>query len=194
MSEPVSKTTNATILIVDDNAKTADLYTDFLSEYEVDTAYSGQEALELLDETVDVVLLDRLMPTMTGDDVLNEVRARDLDCRVVMVTAVEPDVDILDLPFDDYLVKPVSRNQIRDVVSRMLARSARDEAFQEMFAVVSKMATIESKMSLAEIEASSEYAALESAFAELRAEAGPDRPGESLYAEFADEKIRSLLD
>jgi len=193
MGESNPTATDATILIVDDDTKAVEVYTAFFSEYRVLSAYSGEEALELIDETVDVVLLDRRMPTMMGDDVLKAIRARGLDCRVVMVTAIEPDIDTLDLPFDDYLVKPVSRDQIRDVVSRMLVRSACDDAFQEMFVVVSKMATLEAKMTIAELEASPEYAALESAFNELRSKTSTGRPNESMYAEFTDEKIRSLL-
>ncbi len=193
MSETNVTPTERTVLVVDDSAKTADLYAEYLDGYRVLIAYSGEEALELVGETVDVVLLDRRMPTVTGDDVLSAIRARDLDCRVVMVTAVEPDIDILGLPFDEYLIKPLSRDQIRRVVSQMLVRSERDETFQELFAIASKMATVESKMRLAELEASPEYAALEAAFDELRAKIRAGGTTESMYAEFADEKIHSLL-
>lgn len=182
-----------TVLVVDDDRKTADLYADFLDGYAVSTAYSGEEALDRLDETIDVVLLDRLMPAVSGDEVLQSVRARDLDCRVVMVTAVDPDIDVLDLPFDDYLIKPVSRSQIRDAVSRMHVRSACDGMIQEMFAIASKMATIESKMSLAELEASPVYAALGSEFDELRTEIESRPPNGSTYVNFTDEKFRSLF-
>ena len=40
------------------------------------------------------------MPQLSGDEVLNTIRDRDLDCQVVMVTGVTADFDILDLPFD----------------------------------------------------------------------------------------------
>ncbi len=193
MGESGRGATEATVLIVDDDVDTVDLYTKFFTEYRVLTAYSGEEALELVDETVDVVLLDRRMPKMTGDVVLETIRERDLDCRVVMVTAIEPDIETLELPFDDYLIKPVSPERLRDAVSRMLARNACDDALQELFVIISRMATLESKMSLDELQVSPEYSALESAFHELRTKAGTDRSNESMYAEFTDEKIRSLL-
>lgn len=193
MSEFETAKNMPTILIVDDDRKTADLYADFLDEYTVSTVYSGDEVLDRLDETIDIVLLDRLMPTVSGDEVLKSIRARDLDCRIVMITAVDPDIDILDLPFDDYLVKPVSRIQIRDAVSRMHVRSACDSTIQEMFAIASKMATIESKMSLSELEASPVYAALGSEFDELRTEIEARPPDGSTYVNFTDEKFRSLF-
>jgi len=182
------------VLIVDDDEETADLYADFLDGYAVSTAYSGTEALDLLDDTIDVVLLDRRMSTVTGDDVLNSIRGRELNCRVVMVTAVDPDLDILELPFDDYLLKPVSPDQLRDAVSQMHARNGCDDMLREMFAIASKMATIESKMSLAELETSPAYTALGVEFDRLRTDVKTRGVNEDMYVEFADEKLRTLLD
>ena len=54
---------NIHILVVEDEEPLADLFTAWLSdEYTVDTAYTGEEALELLNETLNVVLLDRRLP------------------------------------------------------------------------------------------------------------------------------------
>jgi DNA-binding response OmpR family regulator len=186
--------TRPSVLIVEDERETADLYTEFLAEeYTVQSAYSGEEALEVVDEDVAVVLLDRKMPGMSGDEVLKTIRARNLDCRVVMITAVEPDIEVLDLQFDDYLIKPVSREKIRKVVSSMLVRSTCDETIQEVIALCSKMATIESKLSIPELEASPEYAAVEARFSELRAEADLGHPTDDVYTEFTVEKIRELF-
>jgi len=100
------------VLVVEDEPDLADLYAAWLGdEYRVRTAYGGQEALDELDEAddeVDAILLDRRMPGLSGDEVLAAVRERGIDCRVAMVTAVEPDFDILKMGFDDYLVKPVT--------------------------------------------------------------------------------------
>jgi hypothetical protein len=55
------------------------------------------------------------------------------------------------------------------------------------------MATIEAKMGLRELEASSEYATLHRRFNELRTETELDAPTDEVYAEFATDKIRTLL-
>lgn len=193
MSESGPITDDVTVLIVDDDENTADVYAEFLDGYRVLTAYSGKKALTLIDETVDVVLLDRRMPGMTGDDVLRAIRARSIDCRVVMITAIEPEIDVLELPFDDYLIKPVSPDQLRETVSEMVVRNACNRSLREMFAITSKMATIESKMDLAELQASPEYAALGSEFADLRSEVASRRAVGNAYAEFTDEKLQGLL-
>ncbi|EMA63089.1 HoxA-like transcriptional regulator [Halorubrum lipolyticum DSM 21995] len=162
-------------------------------EYTVLTAHSGTEALEKVSPDVDVVLLDRRMPGLSGDDVLETIREREIDCRVVMVTAISPGTDILDLPFDDYLVKPVSRDDIRDAVSRMLVRASYDDTIQELVAIVSKMATLESMMTLSEMEASSRYTALTERFADLRAEIDVPGSDTELYSEFSTEKIDGVF-
>ena len=110
-----------TVLMVDDEKKVADAYALRLDDIaDVTVAYSGEEALEAVDEgpALDVVLLDRHMPAMSGDEVLTRIRERDVESRVVMVTAVDPGLDVLDMPFDDYLSKPVDRSDLFAVVDQ----------------------------------------------------------------------------
>ena len=194
MNESVSPP-EPTVLIVEDESETADLYADMLAdEFDVRTAYSGTEGLEVLDGAVDVVLLDRRMPDLHGDDMLAEIRNRGVDCRVVMVTAVDPDLDIIGLDFDDYLVKPVSDAELRDAVHRMLDRQALDSTIQEAFALASKMATLESRMDVDDLEQSREYAELSNRFAELREAIETIDVDDPLYAELSAVKMQALFD
>lgn len=182
-----------TILVVDDEQDIRELFVDFLSdEYNVLTAASGSEAVEIINPEVSVVLLDRRMGEVSGDEVLSEIRVRGLDCRVVMVTAVRPDVDILDLPFDDYLVKPVDSRKLHETISQMLVRGECDETIQNVIALVSKMATLESKMRVSELHESAEYAALEAQLGDIRAgvDLGETDDG---YTEFTAEKIGTIF-
>lgn len=163
------------ILVVDDNRAIANTYTAFLSdEYTVRTAYDGKEALERLDPGVDVVLLDRRMPEVSGDAVLEEIESRQLDCRVVMLTAVDPDFDIVDMGFDEYLVKPIERAELNEVVEEMLERATYDDDFRRFLALVSKKKTLEEEKSNAELEASDEYNKIERRLSELRERIGID--------------------
>jgi DNA-binding response OmpR family regulator len=194
MGESVKSDKPRTLLIVDDQPNQVDLYSKFLAEeYAILTAHSGKEALEKVSSDVAVVLLDRRMPGISGDDVLNAIRERGIDCRVVMVTGVAPGIEILDLPFDEYLVKPVSRDELRDAVSRVLARASYDESVQEIVATVSKMATLESKMTLSELEESPEYVALTERFAALRTEMGVKNSDDGVYTESSTEKIETIF-
>lgn len=148
----------ATILVVDDEADIADLFRIWLAdEYDVQTAYDGEQALAALDETIDLVLLDRRMPGLAGDDVLDEIRERGLDCRVIMVTAVKPDFDVVEMPFDEYLVKPVSRDDLYEVVSGVLERAAYDQQMQTYFALASKKALLENEKDDGALAENEEY-------------------------------------
>ncbi|MFB6373664.1 MAG: tetratricopeptide repeat protein, partial [Bradymonadaceae bacterium] len=60
----------------------------------------------------------------TPDRVLEEVRERGLDTRVAMVTAVDPDLDILKLDFDEYVTKPLSEEDLQETVEQLLTRGA----------------------------------------------------------------------
>ena len=160
-----------TILVVEDEEALIELYVRWLEdEYDVRTAEGGEEALEEFDDSVGVVLLDRLMPGMSGDEVLEDVREQSVDCKVAMVTAVEPDFDVITMGFDDYLVKPVERETLLETIERLLSRSAYAELEQELYALVSKQAVIESSKSEEELTDNEEFVELESRIAALRAE------------------------
>jgi DNA-binding response OmpR family regulator len=134
----------ATVLIVDDDADLVALYETFLEGmYTVRTATGGPEALSAIDEDVDIALLDRRMPKMTGDEFLREIRDRGFDIRVAMFTAVEPDADIVDMPFDDYKMKPVEKSDLIGTVEVLLERAEYDEQSQEFFSLASKKAALE---------------------------------------------------
>ena len=114
---------SATVLVVDDDEAVADVYASQLSgTHEVLTAYDGETALEKITPDVDVVLLDRRMHGLSGREVLEAIRDRELTCGVVMVTAVDPGFDIVDMGFDDYLLKPVEREQLEQVVEGTIER------------------------------------------------------------------------
>jgi len=111
-----------TVLLVDDQQDTRDIFEIYLEEYGYNprTAADGSEALDKLDDSIDVVLLDRRMPDMSGTDVLSEIRSGPYAPRVAMVTAVAPGKEILELPVDDYLIKPVSGDTLVETVRELL--------------------------------------------------------------------------
>ncbi len=148
----------ATVLVVDDEPDVADAYAAQLeSDFIVSTAYSGQEGLDKIDAAVDVVLLDRRMPGISGDEVLEKIRERNLDCRVAMVTAVDPDFDIIDMPFDDYVIKPVSRDDLFEKINRLLRTSEYEENLRRYYALAAKHATLLSNKPESELSESEQF-------------------------------------
>ncbi len=134
-------------LLVDDEKEVADAYALRLRGLcEVKTVYSGDSALRTLDEwDVDIVLLDRHMPGTSGDEVLEKLSETGFTGRVIMVTAIDPGFDVLDMPFDDYLCKPVDREDIREAVSQQ-QQVLGYETLGEYFSVESKRTVIEAEL------------------------------------------------
>jgi CheY-like chemotaxis protein len=159
----------ATVLVVDDEAPIREMYAEMLSGVagEVVTAGDGETALSLVDEAVDVVLLDRRMPGMSGDEVLEAVRASGHGCRVAMLTAVEPDEDIATMPFDTYLTKPVAVGKLRDTIGRLLALDDYEAALEERFRVAQKIGALETAKTEGELADSAAYADLKARYGEL---------------------------
>jgi len=149
----------ARVLVVDDEIDVADTYALQLEpEYETVVAYGGEEALELMDEDVDVVLLDRRMPDIHGDDVLATLRDRGYDCPVIMITAVDPDLNILDMSFDDYLCKPIMGDLLGETLEKHLdTASQQDEQLEQFLSLISKLDVLEAELSQAELMDDDEY-------------------------------------
>jgi DNA-binding response OmpR family regulator len=169
----MSEHSRPTVLVVEDNETVADTYAAFLADtYEIRTAYDGEQALTRFDGTVDVVLLDRRMPGLSGGEVLDELRERDADVQVVVVTAVDPELDVVEMPFDAYVVKPVEREELRSIVADVLDRTEYDDDLREFLALASKRATLELKRTEAELEGSEQYHHVCDRLAEMRADLG----------------------
>jgi len=148
-----------TVLVVDDEPDVADTYALFFrDDYETQTAYGGEEALDLVDEGTDVVVLDRRMPDVSGDEVLDRIREAGYDCTVIMVTAVDADLNILEMDFDDYLSKPITRETLQATVEQHVDRGRRnDERLDEFFATVSKLSVLRQEMTQSDLRNSDEY-------------------------------------
>ena len=161
----------ASVLVVDDDEPIADLYTEMLAgDYAVTTAYGGDDALRKIDDRHDVVLLDRRMPDSTGGDVLAELRARGYECRVAMVTAVEPDFDIIEMPFDDYLVKPASKGEIIATVERLHLLGQYQARHFELSSKRVKRNALQGELSERQLSQSEEFADLQARIEALEAE------------------------
>lgn len=183
-----------TVLIVEDDAELADMYFNWLKDdYHVEAYLSGEDALERLRPDIDVVLLDRRLPDVSGEDILREIRGMQLPTYVVMVTGIRPDAAILELEFDDYLVKPVTQDDLRDAVERMLDRQRHDERLRELFQIISKLATIEAKMETDRLRENETYLELESRLESLWEEISSEPIKDELYQEGTIDRLETAI-
>lgn len=152
------------VLVVEDERTLADMYGSYLEPaYEVRVVYSGEQAIDSLDFEPDVVVLDRRMDGIPGEDVLRAIEARNDGIRVAMVTGVQPDFEIADFGIDAYLVKPIDADDLREAVEHVRSLDDLDEM---EIALSSKRL----KRNLLEVEKSPEQLANNETFERLERE------------------------
>jgi DNA-binding response OmpR family regulator len=157
-----------TVLIVDDDREVVRTYRRYLDEtYTIREAYDGEAALDELDDDVDVVLLDRLMPGLSGGEVLDRIREEGYDVRVAMVTAVDPDFDIVDMGFDDYVTKPATRDELRRTVDGLLELDRHAVDVRKYHSLLVKAASLRDGKSTYELDENRAYTDLESRISDL---------------------------
>lgn len=125
-------TTTQSILIVDDDRELSQMLTEYLlaEGFSITAAYDGSSALARLNaQKFDLVILDVMLPSLNGFDVLRNLR-QTLSVPVIMLTAHGTDVDRivgLELGADDYLSKPFNPRELVARIRAVLRRfSARD--------------------------------------------------------------------
>jgi CheY-like chemotaxis protein len=120
------------ILLVEDNALNQRLASVILTKrgHRIEIAENGQQALEFLrDKDYDLVLMDCQMPVMDGYEAARRLRANDPPVRnpripVIAMTANVKQSDrehCLEAGMDDFVGKPIDRNQLFEVIERVLA-------------------------------------------------------------------------
>ncbi len=119
------------VLLVEDETRIADFVSRGLSEsgYAVDVASDGEEALQWTDvASFDLIVLDVMLPVLSGIEVCRTLRERDVQVPVLMLTArdaIEDRVRGLDSGADDYLVKPFA---FAELLARLRALTRRPPA------------------------------------------------------------------
>ncbi len=120
------------ILVVEDEESFSDALSFMLRRegYEVEVAGTGVEALQIFDRNgTDLVLLDLMLPGLSGTEVCRELRTRS-HVPIIMVTARDSEVDKvvgLELGADDYVTKPFSSRELVARIRAVLRRGAEPE-------------------------------------------------------------------
>ncbi|SPW27978.1 Transcriptional regulatory protein YycF [Edwardsiella tarda] len=122
------------ILLVDDDRELTSLLQELLDleGFEVIVAHDGEQALAMLDASIDLLLLDVMMPKKNGIDTLKELRQHH-QTPVIMLTARGSELDRvlgLELGADDYLPKPFNDRELVARIRAILRRSSWNEQQQ----------------------------------------------------------------
>jgi DNA-binding NtrC family response regulator len=124
----------ANVLLVDDEVSFVETFSERLElrDFEISKAFSGEEALEVLDENknVEVVILDVKMPGMDGIETLAEIKRKNPLIEVMMLSGhadVESAIDGMKQGAFDYLMKPVDMDQIITKVTEAATKKRQHE-------------------------------------------------------------------
>ena len=131
------------VLVVDDDSTLAETLQEFLQEegWPVEVALSGAEAVARLDANpaLCVALVDLVMPVAGGMDVMGQLRARNPEMAVIIMTGygtIETAVEAIKCGAEDYLTKPFDRDAVRKKVGRLM----------EVFALRRRVEQLESSL------------------------------------------------
>ena len=135
------------ILLVDDDIELTDLLAEVLrlTGFEVEVANNGQEALDKLNSSHQLVLLDVMMPVLNGIETLKKIRQTS-NVPVMMLTARGEEIDRvlgLELGADDYLPKPFNDRELVARIKAILRRVSASESSQNSTALPSEENTLE---------------------------------------------------
>ena len=159
-----------TVLIVEDETELAELYADHLADdYRTKIASTSGEALVSLTSDVDLVLLDRRLPGMSGDRLLTHIRNWETDCQVIMVTAVDIDSDIIEMPCEGYLQKPVDKEKLLSTVKQAFLIETYERLIGDYYEARKKYAALKPAVSRGEVDTES-FEQLETRIEELEVE------------------------
>lgn len=154
----MTRVADPVVTIVEDEQSLLELYAEWVEDsWETRTASSGEEALTVIDDDIDIVFLDRRLPDSSGSKILHTLRERGNTAQIAMLTAVDADFDILNLPLDEYIHKPVSKEAFTTTTQQLLRRSQYEQSLRELHELAAKRAALESAKSATELNGSKEY-------------------------------------
>lgn len=149
------------IAVVDDEKKIRDMIKSYLNNegFEIVEAEDGIGAIQLVEKsTVDLVLLDLMMPHMDGFQTLREIRSKCKKMPVIMLTAKSEEIDKLlglEMGADDYITKPFSMRELAARMRAVLRRSSPSDESEEQDEILMR-GDIEINLSTYEVKVSHE--------------------------------------
>ncbi len=113
------------ILIIDDEDNIRNLLKSILSDFgDVYEAEFGKKGMSIFQsESPNLVLLDIMLPDTSGVELLQQIRDKDKNVKIIMITAYETIksvIDIMDIKISGYITKPFVIKEVREKISKLL--------------------------------------------------------------------------
>lgn len=141
------------LIIEDDKYMARALKSSLKSDYLLEFSYSGEDGLyQLSVNEYDLIILDQMLPGISGLEVIKELRKKKLETPILVLTgvdAIDVKVLMLDSGSDDYLLKPVHMNELKARI-RLLLRRHRNQLSSNILSTGDLFVDIASKIVLRE--------------------------------------------
>lgn len=129
----------SSVLILEDERMVASILADYFPElYDAYHVRTGEEALEKYTDEIDLVIIDRKLDGMSGDEVAARIRAEHERQLVLFVSGVEPGNDLYELECDDYIHKPVEEDEMKTRLELLFNRAELDSTARSYLSLRSK--------------------------------------------------------
>lgn len=176
------------VLIVEDEESLAKLFAKQIGdEYDTTVVTHAGNAIANISVETDYVLLDRKLPGMSGDKVLEYIVSQPYDISVIIISAIDPDQNVIHQPYDEYITKTVDDGEIKEAMERVEKKNRFVELLGEYVKKAETWEVVQSNLSSAESDMDVDVGILEDDLDELADEFA------TLAVELSDTKATDIL-
>lgn len=109
------------VLVVEDEPELADIFTIWLSDgFDVETVTRGEEALSLLEDGFDAIILDWRLPDVSGEEILSTIRETKVESPVAVITGADPELITVTDDVDLVLRKPIRSHELIEAIEELV--------------------------------------------------------------------------
>lgn len=179
---------NKDVVIIEDEESLAELFSKRLDdEYNATIATHAGNGIAEIDAETDYVLLDRKLPGMSGDRVLEYIVDQPYDINVIIISAIDPDQNVIHQPYDEYITKTVDEGEIQDAIDRVEVKNRFVELLSQYVKKAETWEVVRSELNTAESDADVDLGMIESELDEIAEEFA------TISSELSDSKVTDIL-
>lgn len=139
------------VVIVEDEESLAELFAYRLEdEYNTTIAPHAGDAIANITNETDFVLLDRRLPGMSGDKILEYINDEPITVNVIIISAIDPCEKVIHEPYDEYITKSVNNGEIKNAIQRVKLKNKFIKLFTEYVRKGEQAEILQSELNLTE--------------------------------------------
>ncbi|WP_256403028.1 HalX domain-containing protein [Halorubrum salinum] len=166
----MSRDSDGTVLLFDPDPERASEYAAWLDAHAVRIAADVESGLDALDDEIDVVLLDAGLIEADPAATVGRIRARNGDCQIGLLSGDTSGLSVLGLDVDEYVPRPIDREELRETVARLVDHGAVEGALDRYLSLVERRRRVEARRDPEELDDDERYRELTGEIAARRSQ------------------------